>query len=93
MIDYIIARMSGKPGLLVTAESLLKSGVLGKEYDSQLTAKTEEELSNNLIKHVLMDMKKLAEGLTDKALCEALCVTADNILEKITLIDQKSAIF
>ena len=93
MIDYIIAKMSGKPGLLVTAESLLKSGVLGKEYDSQLTAKTEEELSNSLIKHVLMDMKRLAKGLPDTELSDALCVTADSILEKISLIDQKSAIF
>ncbi len=93
MIDYIIAKMSGKPGLLVTAESLLKSGVLGKEYDRQLTIEIEDELSNELIKHVLIDMKKLAKGLVDKDLSEALCVTADSILEKITLIDQKSAIF
>jgi hypothetical protein len=38
-------------------------------------------------------MKKLAQGLEDKELCNALCVSADNILEQIALIDQQVAIF
>lgn len=93
LIEYVIARLSGKPGLLLTAESLIKSGVLGEEYNKQLEANTDEELSNDLICHVLRDMKDLAQGLRDKDLCNALCVTADSILEQIALINQQCAIF
>ena len=53
----------------------------------------EEELSNDLIRHVISDMKKLAQGLEDKFLCTALCVSADAILEQIALLDQKVSIF
>jgi len=93
VIEYIISKMSGKPGLLITAESLIKSGVLGEEYNRQLEDCSDEELSNDLICHVIKDMKKLAQGLEDKYLCTALCVSADGILEQIALRNQKSAIF
>ncbi|BDC94425.1 tetratricopeptide repeat protein [Treponema bryantii] len=93
VIEYIIQKMSGKPGLLITAESLIKSGVLGEEYNRQLEDCCDEELSNDLIRHVITDMKKLAQGLEDRELCNALCVSADGILEQIALIDQKVAIF
>ena len=92
LIEYVIARMSGKPGLLRTAESLIKSGVLGEEYSSQLDD-VDEELSNDLIVRVIKEMKELAQNLKDKDLCNALCVTADGILEQIMLINQKCQIF
>jgi len=93
VIEYIISKMSGKPGLLITAESLIKSGVLGDEYNRQLEDSSDEELSNDLICHVIKDMKTLAQGLEDKYLCTALCVSADGILEQIALRNQKSQIF
>ncbi len=93
VIEYIIQKMSGKPGLLITAESLIKSGVLGEEYNRQLEDCCEEELSNDLVRHVIADMKKLAQGLEDEELKNALCVSADGILEQIALIDQQVAIF
>ena len=93
VIEYIISKMSGKPGLLITAESLIKSGVLGDEYNRQLEDSSDEELSNDLICHVIKDMKKLAQGLEDKYLCTALCVSADGILEQVALRNQKSQIF
>lgn len=93
VIEYIIQKMSGKRGLLITAESLIKSGVLGEEYNRQLEDCCEEELSNDLIRHVISDMKKLAQGLEDKYLCTALCVSADSILEQIALRNRKSEIF
>ena len=93
LIEYIIAKMSGKPGLLRTAESLIKSGVLGEEYNRQLEDTADEELSNDLICRVLKDMKELAQSLDDKELCNALCITADGILEQIALINQKCSIF
>ena len=93
VIEYIIQKLSGKPGLLITAESLIKSGVLGEEYNRQLEDCCDEELSNDLIRHVISDMKKLAQNLEDKELADALCASADKILEQIALLDQKVSIF
>lgn len=93
MIEYIIAKLSGKPGLLKTTQSLIKSGVLGDEYTSQLVKESEQEMGNELIRRVITDMKKMAESLEDKTLATSLMVTADGILEQIELKNQKAAIF
>lgn len=93
MIEYIIEKLSGKPGLLKTTQSLLKSGVLGPEYESQLTKDCEQEMGNELIRKVIIDMKKLSDSLEDKALAKSLSITADGILEQIELKNQKAAIF
>lgn len=93
-IEYIISKMSGKPGLLETAESLLKSGVLGEEFESQLEYDREEnEITNEMIRTVILAMQKLSENLEDKNIATAMKVTADGILEQIELENQKSAIF
>ena len=63
------------------------------ENARQLEDCCEEELSNDLIRHVISDMKKLAQNLEDRELSNALCVSADGILEQIALRNQKSAIF
>lgn len=93
LIEFLIAKYSGKPGLLLTATSLIKSGVLGKEAAYKLVEDSDEDLSNELIKKVIISMKKLSEGLADKDLQNALCISADGILEKIELENQKSQIF
>ena len=93
LIDYIISKLSGKPGLLITAQSLIKSGILGEAYDSQLEKKCDEEMNNELIRKVIKIMKSMACQLEDKALSEAMKASADNILERIELVDLKSQIF
>ena len=93
VLEYLIAKLSGRPGLLITAEALLESGVLGQEYSSKLEETSDEDLSNELIKHVITYMKKLAGQLEDSALSSALCTSADSILEKIELENSKSQIF
>ena len=93
LIDYIISKLSGKPGLLITAQSLIKSGILGEAYDSQLEKKCDEEMNNELIRKVINIMKSMACQLEDKALSEAMKASADNILERIELVDLKSQIF
>lgn len=93
-IEYIISKLSGKPGLLETAESLIKSGVLGDEYNSHLEYdKEDSEVTNEMIRTVILTMKKLSEYLEDENLTKALSVSADGILEQIELENQKSAIF
>ena len=93
LIDYLLAKMSGKPGLLLTTKSLLKSGVLGNEYRVQLISDCEEELNNEMLRRVLNYMKKLSESLDDFGLASALRACADGALEKIEMEDQKSEIF
>ena len=93
LIDYIISKLSGKPGLLITAQSLIKSGILGEAYDSQLEKKCDDEMNNELIRKVIKIMKSMACQLEDKSLSEAMKASADNILERIELVDLKSQIF
>ena len=96
VIEYIISRMSGKPGLLNTATALIKSGVLGEEYLSHLQNKevySDTQLPNSLLYKVIMDMKNLSKFLEDKALVSAMEASLDNILERIELEDRKSQIF
>ena len=58
LIDYIISKLSGKPGLLITAQSLIKSGILGEAYDSQLEKKCDDEMNNEkqLIKRIFLEV-------------------------------------
>lgn len=95
MIEYIISKMSGKPGLLSTAVALIKSGVLGEEYNEKLAEaeNVEGEVRNELIRVVLTDMKELTNDLPDRTLADAMIASVDNILERIELEDQKSKIF
>ena len=83
ILEYLIAKMSGRPGLLATAEAFLASGVLGEEYQAKIETATDEELSNDMIKKVLLYMKSLTESLEDRVLAQALCVNVDNIISRI----------
>ena len=90
-MEYLISKMSGKPGLLKTSQSLRKTGVLGEV--EAVTSGESGNVSNQEIKDVIGIMKKLSASLDDKNLAKALCSSADNVLEKIELEDKKAQIF
>ena len=90
-MEYLISKMSGKPGLLKTSQSLRKTGVLG-EVEAVKSSES-GNVSNQEIKDVIGIMKKLSASLDDKNLAKALCSSADNVLEKIELEDKKAQIF
>lgn len=98
-MEYLVAKLSGKPGLLKTAKSLIKSGVLGEEYSlPEESALSENQvydngISNNLIRSVIKTMERLSINLDDKYLSRALCVFADNVLEQIEIQESKVRIF
>ena len=98
-MEYLVAKLSGKPGSLKTAKSLIKSGVLGEEYNlTDATAVSETEaydnaVSNNAIRSVIKTMEKLSQNLDDKYLSKAVCVFADNVLEQIEIQESKVRIF
>lgn len=98
-MEYLVAKLSGKPGLLKTAKSLIKSGVLGEEY-SLLEERSLSEnqiydngISNSVIRSVIKTMERLSLNLDDKYLSRALCVFADNVLEQIEIQESKVRIF
>ncbi len=98
-MEYLVAKLSGRPGLLKTAKSLIKSGVLGEEYSlPEERALSENQvydngISNSVIRSVIKTMERLSLNLDDKYLSRALCVFADNVLEQIEIQESKVRIF
>ena len=98
-MEYLVAKLSGKPGLLKTAKSLIKSGVLGEDYVlseeniAENRTASENAVSNSTITSVIRTMEKLSANLSDENLSKALCVFADSVLEQIELHESKVRIF
>ena len=93
-MEYLISKMSGVPGLLKTALSLKKSGVLNED-ESDILALQQKDFSvtNHELRKVFKCMKKLSDGLEDPYLADAMCNRIDNILEKIELAENSIQIF
>ena len=91
-IEYLIAKMSGTPGLLKTAMSLKKAGILG-ESDIVYDPTKPFSVTNHELRKVLKYMKELSEGLEDPSLADAMCNRIDNILERIELAENSIQIF
>lgn len=92
LMEYLISKMSGKPGLLNTSIALLKSGILGDDFKYQLETK-KEDISNEIIKKVLGSIKNLAIYLEDKELLEIIQISIETLLERIEMENLKSQIF
>ena len=82
-IEYIIAKISGKPGLLKTVSSLIESGYFGEESEDEFQSLSQEDLTQDQIKSVLEYAKNLAANLEDSVLSDSLCEVADEIIQKI----------
>ena len=91
-IEYLIAKMSGTPGLLKTAQSLKKAGILG---DDDVSADMQKpfEVTNHELRKVFKCMKQLSDGLDDAYLSDAMCNRIDNVLERIELAENSIQIF
>ena len=84
LMDYVIGKMSGKPGLVKTVENLLKSGILDTEVDYESLEREASALTGDeLITKVIKDLKYLTEELTDKNLAKALQDSADDVLSRM----------
>ncbi|MCR4899350.1 MAG: tetratricopeptide repeat protein [Treponema sp.] len=96
-IEYLIAKMSGIPGLLKTALSLKKSGVLSEgEEDEKAYAVISDKnfnVTNHELRKVFKCMKTLSDGLDDPYLADAMCNRIDSVLEKIELAENSIQIF
>ena len=97
-MEYLISKMSGIPGLLKTALSLKKSGILDDELsagteDGKLHSDKDFSVTNHELRKVFKYMKKLSDGLDDSYLADAMCNRIDNVLEKIELAENSTQIF
>ncbi len=79
-IEYLIARLQGRPGLLAMARSLLRTGIPGAE-------KRQPEPENPSAVYVLTTMRNLCSHLEDRELAAALTTAADTVLERMELRD------
>jgi len=90
MLDYIIAKLSGKPGLFATVSALLKSGVLNQNPTptEEITSDITVDTSNDgdivkLLNSVMENLKTLCKNLEDDYLRDALDTEILALLEKI----------
>ena len=82
-IEYIISRISGRPGLCKTIISLIKSGALGEEYAKREIVSEREDGSLDAVISVITTMKNLTQNLKDTGIANSLNEYADEVLKKI----------
>ena len=80
LLDYIIARLSGRPGLLRTASEVRRQNNI-KENDMQTAINGNNRRD---IVNVLKDMENLTFYLEDKNLSKALIVVAEEVVDKLS---------
>lgn len=80
LLDYIIARLSGRPGLLRTASEVRRQNNI-QENDMQIAINKNNRRD---IVNVLKDMENLTFYLEDKNLSKALIVVAEEVVDKLS---------
>lgn len=80
LLDYIIARLSGRPGLLRTASEVRRQNNI-QENDMQIAINGNNRRD---IVNVIKDMENLTFYLGDKNLSKALIVVAEEVVDKLS---------
>lgn len=80
LLDYIITRLSGRPGLLRTASEVRRQNNI-QENDMQIAINGNNRRD---IINVLKDMENLTFYLGDKNLSKALIVVAEEVVDKLS---------
>ena len=81
VVEYVIAKTSGKRGLLKTAKMWRKSAHLDN-YEAQ---NDEDKVTAKEIYDLVKYLKTIANELEDKEISKAICESADNVLIRIQL--------
>lgn len=80
LLDYIIARLSGRPGLLRTASEVRRqNNIQEKDMQIAINGNNRRDIIN-----VLKDMENLTFYLEDKNLSKALIVVAEEVVDKLS---------
>ena len=81
-VEYIISRISGKPGLCKTISLLFESGYI--EYKNSVqNSSGSEKMTLEEIKEVFQSIRKLSRNLEDILLADSLCKLIDDLMEKM----------
>ena len=81
-VEYIISRISGKPGLCKTISLLFESGYI--EYKNSVqNSSGSEKMTQEEIKEVFQSIRKLSRNLEDILLADSLCKLIDDLMEKM----------
>ena len=81
-VEYIISRISGKPGLCKTISLLFESGYI--EYENSVqNSSGAEKMTQEEIKEVFQNIRKLSRNLEDILLADSLCKLIDDLMEKM----------
>lgn len=81
-VEYIISRISGKPGLCKTISLLFESGYI--EYENSVqNSSSSERMTQEEIKEVFQNIRKLSRNLEDILLADSLCKLIDDLMEKM----------
>ncbi|MCR4822992.1 MAG: tetratricopeptide repeat protein [Treponema sp.] len=75
LLDYVISKLSGKPGLFATTKALIRSGLIHENPEN----KASEKEGIELVKEVLDNLRSLSESLEDDTLREVLNKEADSL--------------
>ena len=81
-VEYIISRISGKPGLCKTISLLFESGYIEYENSVQKSSSS-EKMTQEEIKEVFKNIRKLSRNLEDILLADSLCKLIDDLMEKM----------
>ena len=81
VVEYVIAKTSGKRGLLKTAKMWRKSAHLD-DYEIQTD---EDKVTAREVYDLVVYLKTLANELENKEISKAICESADNVLQRIQL--------
>ncbi|MGP1457924.1 MAG: tetratricopeptide repeat protein [Treponema sp.] len=82
LLDYLISKLSGKPGLLVTSNALRKTDVLSSMI-SDISEDTDELDGKALVSKVFADLRKLLPYLPDQTLSQSLRNESDKVVDKL----------
>ena len=81
VVEYVIAKTSGKRGLLKTAKMWRKAAHL----DNDEIQNDEDKVTAREVYDLVVYLKTLANELENKEISKAICESADNVLQRIQL--------
>jgi tetratricopeptide (TPR) repeat protein len=79
LLDYVISKLSGKPGLFATTKALLRSGLIHENPEN----KPSEKDGIELVREVLGNLRELSGNLEDETLKKVINAEADTLEKAI----------
>ena len=82
LLDYLIARLSGKPGLLITSKALRKTDIMHGMIDKMPNV-DDKLYGRELILKVFADLQRLLPYLPDNTLSQSLMNESEKVLDRL----------